>query len=135
MGVDLAPSPIIETPPNCRFELDDINMGLSHFYGQFDFVHMRCVAAGVRTTFTSWAKERLGVAPLTRKLHPQIRSYTTTALEVAKCVKPGGVLMLIEGDFNLLHEDQVTFQEMNCPQYPHASWMARFFHGKLYGPF
>lgn len=75
-------------------------------------------------------KERLKVAPLTHRLHPQIQSYLTTMLEAAKCVKPGGVLMLIEGDFDTFHEDQVTFQEMNCPQYPHASWFARFLHGK-----
>ena len=51
-------------------------------------------------------------------------------LEAARCVKPGGVLLLLDGDFDMFHEDQVTFQEMNCTQYPHASWLARFFHGK-----
>jgi len=31
---------------------------------------MRCVAAGVRIAYTSRAKERLGMAPLMRRLHP-----------------------------------------------------------------
>ena len=47
VAVDLAPSVIDDPPPNCTFELDDINQGLSHFYGQFDVVHMRTVGAGV----------------------------------------------------------------------------------------
>lgn len=46
VGVDLVPVPH-EIPYNCRFEVDDINLGLSHFSGQFDLVHARCVATGV----------------------------------------------------------------------------------------
>ena len=47
VAVDLAPSAIDDPPQNCTFELDDINRGLSHFYGQFDVVHMRTVGSGV----------------------------------------------------------------------------------------
>jgi hypothetical protein len=47
VAVDLAPSGIDDPPPNCTFELDDINHGLPHFYGQFDVVHMRSVGSGV----------------------------------------------------------------------------------------
>ena len=47
VAVDLAPSVIDDPPPNCTFELDDINQGLSHFYGQFDVVHMRTIGSGV----------------------------------------------------------------------------------------
>ena len=36
-------------PANCRTELDDINLGLEHFYGDFDVVHARLIASGVRT--------------------------------------------------------------------------------------
>ena len=29
-------------PPNCRFEIDDLNLGLEHFFGPtFDLVHAR----------------------------------------------------------------------------------------------
>jgi hypothetical protein len=58
LGVDLAPtsamyvlpSPFLEhelivnsvPPPNCRFEIDDLNLGLEHFFGPtFDIVHAR----------------------------------------------------------------------------------------------
>ena len=49
IGVDLAPAIISEGDvlENCRFELGDVNRGLSRFYGQFDLVHMRSVANGV----------------------------------------------------------------------------------------
>jgi hypothetical protein len=32
-----------------RSEVDDINLGLEHFYGDFDIVHTRLIASGVRT--------------------------------------------------------------------------------------
>jgi hypothetical protein len=51
VGVDLAPAIMNEgdVPSNCRFELDDVNRGLPHFYDQMDLVHMRTVATGVST--------------------------------------------------------------------------------------
>ena len=49
IGTDLAPAIMNENggPVNCRFELDDVNRGLAHFYDQMDLVHMRAVSAGV----------------------------------------------------------------------------------------
>jgi len=49
IGIDLAPGILNqdEVPGNCRIELDDVNRGLQHFYGQIDLVHMRSVTSGV----------------------------------------------------------------------------------------
>jgi hypothetical protein len=49
IGMDLAPAIMNEddVPTNCRFELDDVNRGLPHFYNQMDVVHQRAVATGV----------------------------------------------------------------------------------------
>ena len=49
IGTDLAPGIMNENDvsDNCRFELDDVNRGLAHFYDQMDVVHMRSVGAGV----------------------------------------------------------------------------------------
>ena len=49
IGTDLAPAIMNENglPVNCRFELDDVNRGLAHFYDQMDVVHMRAVSGGV----------------------------------------------------------------------------------------
>lgn len=48
-GVDLVPLPIDpeQLPDNFRMEVDDINLGLSHYYGRFDLVHMRLVDHGL----------------------------------------------------------------------------------------
>jgi hypothetical protein len=50
LGVDLVPCPAnpSDVPPNCRFEIDDVNDGLDHFTGAFDVVHVRNIAWGVR---------------------------------------------------------------------------------------
>ena len=55
IGVDLAPAIMNESdvPGNCRFELDDVNRGLPHFYDQMDLVHMRAVSGGVSPPFSS----------------------------------------------------------------------------------
>jgi hypothetical protein len=49
LGLDLAPAPIdLElVPANCRFEIDDIDLGMSHYHGQFDMIHARCIGTGV----------------------------------------------------------------------------------------
>ncbi|PVF94108.1 hypothetical protein CPB86DRAFT_713818 [Serendipita vermifera] len=78
LGVDLTPPPMDNAafPPNLHFELDDINNGLSHFYDQYDVVHLRCVMGG-------------------------IKDVDQSIVEFQKCLKPGGVLVIIEGDPNL----------------------------------
>lgn len=50
VGVDLVPVPLDNTtvPQNVRMEIDDINLGLPHFHGQFDLVHLRWVTAGIK---------------------------------------------------------------------------------------
>ncbi|KAH9081813.1 hypothetical protein EDB83DRAFT_586306 [Lactarius deliciosus] len=46
VAVDLVPMQSIKMPPNCRSEVDDINLGLQHFYGDFNVVHARLIASG-----------------------------------------------------------------------------------------
>jgi hypothetical protein len=52
VGVDLAPCPLDPntTPENFHFELDNIDLGLSHFFNQFDFVQARGLSMGVSST-------------------------------------------------------------------------------------
>jgi hypothetical protein len=40
-------------PPNCTFEIDDVNRGLDHFANSFDLVHVRGIAIGVGAFFSS----------------------------------------------------------------------------------
>lgn len=84
VGVDLVPTPIDQSlfPPNLRFEIDDINQGLSHFHDQFDLVHIRCVGGG-------------------------IHDYRATMEDVQQCLKPGGLAIFIGGDGTLYSEDRL----------------------------
>jgi len=76
--VDLAPIPINpeDLPDNCRFEVDDINLGLDHLEGQFDFIHARLVAAG-------------------------IRDFSKSMLDIERCLKPGGLILWLDADYEL----------------------------------
>jgi len=47
VGIDLIPVQATDMPFNCRSEIDDINLGLEHFYGEFDVVHARLISSGV----------------------------------------------------------------------------------------
>jgi len=48
VAVDLVPMQSTSMPPNCRSEVDDINLGLEHFYGDFNVVHTQLISSGIR---------------------------------------------------------------------------------------
>ncbi|KAF8433517.1 S-adenosyl-L-methionine-dependent methyltransferase [Boletus edulis BED1] len=48
VAVDLVPMQSLSMPPNCRSEVDDINLGLEHFYGDFNAVHCQLISSGIR---------------------------------------------------------------------------------------
>jgi len=83
-GVDLAPTPLDASmfPPNLQFEIDDVNHGIPHFYDQFDLVHARCVMVGITDS-------------------------EKTMRELQLCLKPGGLLILINGDKNIYDEQKI----------------------------
>jgi SAM-dependent methyltransferase len=70
-------------PPNLSLEIDDITLGMSHFANSMDLVHMRCVSGG-------------------------IRDMDKTLQELQLCLKPGGLLLVVDGDRSLLKEDRKT---------------------------
>lgn len=85
LGVDVAPTPVDQSlfPPNLTFEIDDINLGLTHFHGQFDVIHMRCVNTG-------------------------ITDIDRTFVDLQQCLKPGGLLIIVDGDIWIGAEDKET---------------------------
>jgi len=48
VAVDLVPMQSLSMPQNCRSEVDDINLGLEHFYGDFNVVHCQLISSGIR---------------------------------------------------------------------------------------
>ncbi|KAG9048161.1 hypothetical protein FS837_000579 [Tulasnella sp. UAMH 9824] len=68
------------TPSNCRFEYLDVNDGFASLGDSFDVIHMRAVGV--------WIQD-------------QVRLVR----DVARVLKPGGVLLWTGGDFDLYTED------------------------------
>ncbi|KAF8600893.1 S-adenosyl-L-methionine-dependent methyltransferase [Ceratobasidium sp. AG-I] len=82
LGVDLAPTTTIVPPPNCRFEIDDVNLGLDHFFGPtFDVIHARLLNAGVR-------------------------DYAGLVDQISRCLRPGGLVLFAEIDYRIWAEDK-----------------------------
>ncbi|KAG8825267.1 hypothetical protein FRC17_008766 [Serendipita sp. 399] len=109
LGVDIAPTPLDTScfPPNLSFEIDDINLGLAHFKDSFDLIHMRCVMGG-------------------------IKDMRKTLEEVQACLKPGGMLVIIDGDYRLYKDVNTIYPLAKLPEdkdvsgvSENGSWMSR----------
>jgi hypothetical protein len=106
VGIDQIPQIEFDLPPNMEFQRHDVNDGLEPFYGRFDMVHARCIGSGV------------------------IR-YREFVDEARKCLRPGGIAIFIEGDFDLFMEDQKTIQEPASDSNPNGSWLLRWMQGEF----
>jgi hypothetical protein len=103
-AVDQTPQITSDLPPNVIFRNHDVNDGLEQYYGEYDLVHVRCVGSG-------------------------IRSYRRLLEEVPKCLKPGGVAIFMEGDFDLWSEDRRSLQVPASDDNPNGSWLQRWMQG------
>ncbi|KAI0807727.1 S-adenosyl-L-methionine-dependent methyltransferase [Fomes fomentarius] len=102
VGVDLAPPRVDgDLPLNCRFEIDDANLGFSHYRGSFDVIHARSISAG-------------------------IRDFPHLLEEFAQALRPEGILLLGDGDMQLYDEWQepLAYAEEGSPGF---SWTHRVF--------
>ncbi|KAK6974353.1 hypothetical protein R3P38DRAFT_2584342, partial [Favolaschia claudopus] len=76
VAVDLVPMESLSMPDNCRSEVDDINLGLEHFYGDFNVVHARLISSG-------------------------IKDYPRLIDHMSHCLRPMGLLDIVEFDFHV----------------------------------
>jgi len=101
VAVDLVPMQSVDMPPNCRSEVDDINIGLQHFYGQFNVAHARLISSG-------------------------IKDFATLIDQISQCLRPGGLMQLLEFDFRVYDSNCKPFSLptgiMEPPWFPR--WMA-----------
>ncbi|GLB35760.1 putative methyltransferase [Lyophyllum shimeji] len=101
VAVDLVPMQNLAMPPNCRSEVDDINLGLEHFYGDFNVVHAQLIASG-------------------------IRDFHNLINQISRVLRPGGLIILIEWDFHSYDIDRqritVGTHELKGPWWPR--WLA-----------
>jgi len=75
VGTDLIPMQSPTMPPNLRSEVDDINLGLEHFYGDFNVVHARLISSG-------------------------IRDYNLLIDQISRVLRPSGLIEVSEFDFH-----------------------------------
>lgn len=81
VAVDLVPMQSLTIPPNCRSEVDDINLGLEHLYGDYDVVHARLINSG-------------------------IKDYYKLIDQSSQVVRPGGLVDFTEWDFRMYDMDK-----------------------------
>lgn len=112
LGIDMAPLPPSPSPhpPNFSFSITNINDGLSHLHNQFDLIHARCIGGGVS-------------------------DYSKTLKDFELCLKPGGLLVVMEGD-RIFQKDRKRYIKMATLDEPDStneenSWLARFVWGEL----
>ncbi|PVF94109.1 hypothetical protein CPB86DRAFT_876622 [Serendipita vermifera] len=73
LGVDIFPPPVYPATHNLHFDICDVNLGMTRFHEQFDVVHARGVGGG-------------------------IKDIDLSIVEFQKCLKPGGILFIMDGD-------------------------------------
>ncbi|KAF8628272.1 hypothetical protein AX15_004040 [Amanita polypyramis BW_CC] len=76
VAVDLVPMQSLLMPPNLRSEIDDINLGLEHFYGDFNVVHAWLISSG-------------------------IKDYERLIDQISRVLRPGGLIDVMEWDFSV----------------------------------
>jgi hypothetical protein len=124
IGVDLAPAPSqyrftwstvphlnqVQVDPdgipsNCRFEIDDINLSLARFWGEFDLIHCRMIATG-------------------------IKDFKKATLDIENCLRPGGMVIWIDLDFDMYSNDQYSYRQFATEENPSGSWFQRVVYGE-----
>jgi len=101
VAVDLVPMQSPSMPANCRSEVDDINLGLEHFYGDFNVVHARLISSG-------------------------IKDYAGLIDQISRVLRPGGMIDLMEFDFHAYDSNyqriEPTTSSISGPWWP--QWLA-----------
>ncbi|KAG8883516.1 hypothetical protein FRB97_006499 [Tulasnella sp. 331] len=87
LGIDLVPPVLLginTIPHNCRFEVDDANLSMAHYKDCFDVVHVRAADQG-------------------------INDYKGFIYEIARTIRPHGILILCMANPQFMTEDLVPF--------------------------
>lgn len=90
-----------DVPPNCRFECGDANDGLSRYKNSFDVIHFRSVTTGI--------------------LDCQEFFY-----ELYDLLRPGGVLLVIEGNSMHFEDCPMVIRVQNVAPFGMGEWNEEF---------
>jgi len=104
VAVDLVPMQVVDMPPNCRSEIDDINLGLQHYQEEYNVINARLVSSGVR-------------------------DYAGLIDQASQALRPNGLINFTEFDFLVCGEDKkpLVFDvpEIAPPYFPRWMCMVR----------
>ncbi|TFY78398.1 hypothetical protein EWM64_g5617 [Hericium alpestre] len=99
VAVDLVPMQALNMPENLRSEVDDINLGLQHFYGDFNVVHARLISSG-------------------------IKDFHDLIDHISQTLRPGGLIDLMEFDFRVYDANHKPI--LVQPGVTQGPWLARW---------
>jgi len=106
LGIDLAPVslPPESLPSNCRFEIDDISLGLKNLRGQFDVVFARAIGLG-------------------------LKDFRKALADMEDCAKPGGMIIWIDGD-DFYSGFRIVYRPFWSAKDPSGSYSQRILYGE-----
>ena len=107
LGIDQAPvpTPVGGIPPNCRFEMADINQGLSHLHGRCDFVFARLIGMG-------------------------FQDFRKSLAEMQACASPGGLVVCMDADYDFYSGWPMAWGPFWTPSTPEGSYTVRVVYGQ-----
>ncbi|KJA28623.1 hypothetical protein HYPSUDRAFT_34078 [Hypholoma sublateritium FD-334 SS-4] len=97
VAVDLIPMQSPTMPQNLRSEIDDINLGLEHFYGDFNVVHARLISSG-------------------------IKDYHLLIDQISRVLRPGGLIDVSEFDFHMYDKHHRRIESSSIKQFNEPWW-------------
>ncbi|KAG8880755.1 hypothetical protein FRB97_000548 [Tulasnella sp. 331] len=93
-------------PPNCQLAWHKFTEPLPQYHGQFDVVHLRSIASGTS-------------------------DFYTCLKESSRCLRPGGLILVADGDLQLLKDDltpqDICLDDGVNDHAPEFSWFSRVF--------
>lgn len=59
-----------------------------------------------------------------------LRNFHQAKEDMEKCLKPGGIILIMDADFNFISQDPMVYLIPASDTNPNGSWVARIFYGK-----
>lgn len=84
-----------------RSETDDINLGLEHFYHDFNVVHMRLICTGVSVASSTGSGTQCQ-----RHVFVKIKDYPRVIEQISSVLRPGGLIELLEFGYQIYDENK-----------------------------
>jgi hypothetical protein len=102
-----------------RSEVDDINLGLEHFYGDFNVVHLRLICTGVSVASSAGSRTQC------QRVFVKIKDYPGVIEQISGVLRPGGLIELLEFGYQIYDENKqlvvVSTSSLEPPWLPR--WM------------